>query len=85
MKRRIVVKIGSQVLCDACGALNREVMADLARQVGGLAAQGHQLLLVSSGAVAEPKAVRYAFTSEAMPNLMNKEGLPASPFRTDDW
>jgi len=52
MKRRIVVKIGSQVLCDACGALNREVMADLARQVGGLAAQGHQLLLVSSGAVA---------------------------------
>jgi len=42
-------------------------------------------LIVSSDKVAEPKAVRYAFTSEAMPNLMNKEGLPASPFRTDDW
>jgi len=42
-------------------------------------------LLVSSDTVAEPKAVRYAFTSGAMPNLMNKEGLPASSFRTDSW
>jgi sialate O-acetylesterase len=42
-------------------------------------------LIVSSDKVPEPKAVRYAFTSEAMPNLINKEGLPASPFRTDDW
>ena len=42
-------------------------------------------LVVSSDAVAEPKAVRYAFTSGAMPNLMNKEGLPASSFRTDNW
>jgi glutamate 5-kinase len=57
MKRRIVVKIGSQVLCDASGALNREVMASLADQVGGLAAQGHQLLLVSSGAVAAGSGV----------------------------
>ena len=52
MKQRIVVKIGSQVLCDATGALNREVMASLAAQIGDLAAQGHQLLMVSSGAVA---------------------------------
>jgi len=42
-------------------------------------------LIVSSDKVAEPKAVRYAFTSQAMPNLINKEGLPASPFRTDGW
>ncbi len=42
-------------------------------------------LLVSSDKVAEPKAVRYAFTSQAMSNLINKEGLPASPFRTDRW
>jgi len=42
-------------------------------------------LVVSSDKVAEPKAVRYAFTSRAMPNLMNKEGLPASSFRTDRW
>lgn len=42
-------------------------------------------LIVSSDKVAEPEAVRYAFTSEAMPNLINKEGLPASSFRTDSW
>jgi sialate O-acetylesterase len=42
-------------------------------------------VVVSSAQVAEPKAVRYAFTSNAMPNLMNKKGLPASSFRTDSW
>ncbi len=42
-------------------------------------------LIVSSDEVAAPKAVRYGFTSQAMPNLMNKEGLPASSFRTDQW
>ncbi len=42
-------------------------------------------LVVSCSEVAEPKAVRYAFHSESMPNLVNREGLPASPFRTDDW
>ncbi|HUU58098.1 MAG TPA: sugar-binding protein, partial [Phycisphaerae bacterium] len=35
--------------------------------------------------VPRPAAVRYAF-SEGSPNtLYNREGLPASPFRTDDW
>jgi len=57
VKQRIVVKIGSQVLCDAAGALNGAVMADLASQVGGLATQGHQLLVVSSGAVAAGSGV----------------------------
>lgn len=42
-------------------------------------------VIVSSDKVTSPKAVRYAFTNQAMPNLMNKEGLPASSFRTDDW
>jgi sialate O-acetylesterase len=40
-------------------------------------------LLVWSDAVAAPVAVRFAWHQEAQPNLMNKEGLPASPFRTD--
>ena len=42
-------------------------------------------LIVWSDTVANPKAVRYAFTSGAGPNFMNKEGLPASSFRTDNW
>lgn len=43
-------------------------------------------VVVSSAEVAEPVAVRYAFRMNPVGcNLYNKEGLPASPFRTDDW
>ena len=40
---------------------------------------------VWSDEVKDPIAVRYAFKSFAKANLYNTEGLPASPFRTDDW
>lgn len=40
---------------------------------------------VSSAEVAKPIAVRYAWASVAVCNLFNGAGLPASPFRTDDW
>ncbi len=40
-------------------------------------------LIVSSENVPKPKAVRYAFSNDAMPNLTNMAGLPASSFRTD--
>lgn len=42
-------------------------------------------IVVSSNAVAEPVAVRYAFDNAGVPSLFNKEGLPASSFRTDEW
>lgn len=42
-------------------------------------------VVVHSPKVPEPVAVRYAFTSNAEPNLVNQEGLPASSFRTDSW
>jgi sialate O-acetylesterase len=42
-------------------------------------------VLVWSDKVPEPVAVRYAWASNPGCNLYNKEGLPASPFRTDDW
>lgn len=42
-------------------------------------------IVVSSSAVAQPVAVRYAWADNPECNLYNKEGLPASPFRTDDW
>jgi len=43
-------------------------------------------LVVSSQEVPVPVAVRYAFIQDpAGANLYNKEGLPASPFRTDSW
>jgi sialate O-acetylesterase len=42
-------------------------------------------IVVRSDKVGEPVAVRYAWHDDATPNLANKEGLPASPFRTDKW
>jgi sialate O-acetylesterase len=42
-------------------------------------------IVVRSDQVAQPVAVRYAWRDDATPNLANKEGLPASPFRTDSW
>ena len=40
-------------------------------------------VVVSSPNVSLPVAVRFAFTNDASPNLVNKAGLPASSFRTD--
>jgi len=42
-------------------------------------------VVVSSDQVASPVAVRYGWANNPPCNLYNKEGLPASPFRTDDW
>lgn len=42
-------------------------------------------VVVSSPEVANPVAVRYAWGDSPPCNLFNKNGLPASPFRTDDW
>jgi len=43
-------------------------------------------VVVSSSEVPKPVAVRYAFTMNPDGcNLYNNEGLPAAPFRTDDW
>ncbi len=41
-------------------------------------------IVVSSNEVSEPVAVRYGWANNPVCNLYNKEGLPASPFRTDD-
>jgi sialate O-acetylesterase len=43
-------------------------------------------VIVSSAEVTKPAAVRYAWSSNPEgANLINKEGLPASVFRSDDW
>lgn len=42
-------------------------------------------ILVTSQTVSQPVAVRYGWGNTDEPNLMNKEGLPSSSFRTDDW
>jgi len=43
-------------------------------------------VVISSPAVATPVAVRYAYAMNPEgANLYNRDGLPAAPFRTDNW
>ncbi|OPZ71844.1 MAG: Glycosyl hydrolases family 2, sugar binding domain [bacterium ADurb.Bin478] len=42
-------------------------------------------VIVKAVKVKQPVAVRYAWSNTADASLFNKEGLPASSFRSDDW
>jgi sialate O-acetylesterase len=42
-------------------------------------------VVVSCNKVDEPIAVRYGWANHPICNLYNREGLPASPFRTDTF
>jgi sialate O-acetylesterase len=44
-----------------------------------------ETVVVRNRKVASPKAVRFGWHQTAVPNLANRQGLPASPFRTDRW
>jgi len=49
---RLVVKVGSSLLVDASGHLNRAWLETLAQDIDALQKQGHEVLIVSSGAIA---------------------------------
>jgi sialate O-acetylesterase len=42
-------------------------------------------VVVYSNKISNPSAVRYSWSNNPDVNLFNKEGLPAAPFRTDNW
>lgn len=47
---------------------------------------GSDLIVTAPAGTPLPlQAVRYAFTNAPVTNLQNSAGLPAEPFRTDDW
>jgi glutamate 5-kinase len=50
--RRLVIKIGSALLIDADGRINRSWLDGFAEDISSLRKSGHQVLIVSSGAVA---------------------------------
>ncbi len=50
--QRVVLKVGSQVLCRPDGQVDEEVVARLCGDIAQLMAAGRQVVLVSSGAVA---------------------------------
>ena len=53
--RRLVVKVGSAVLSDPDG-LRTDVIANLARQIDAIIADGREVVLVTSGAIAAGRA-----------------------------
>jgi sialate O-acetylesterase len=53
--------------------------------VWGKAVVDGDKVIVSHESIATPTAVRYGWASNPIGNLVNGAGLPASPFRTDDW
>src|SRR6516165_8985461 len=56
--RRIVVKVGSSLLVDsAAGGLKREWLASLSADIAAVHKDGHDVLVVSSGAIALGRAV----------------------------
>lgn len=60
-----------------CGPDKKFVWADAVIEDGKV--------VVSSPQVEEPIAVRYGWANYPVVNLWNKAGLPATPFRTDDF
>jgi sialate O-acetylesterase len=62
-----------------------EIAGEDRKFVVGAAKVEDDTVIVSSEKVPHPIAVRYAWGMNPACNLYNQAGLPASPFRTDDW
>jgi len=75
------------IVKDPSGLLKKFAIAGEDRKwVWADAAIEGKTVVVSSPGISKPVAVRYAFTwNPDGCNLYNNEGLPASPFRTDEW
>ena len=67
------------------GADKKFVWADATIEPSTGSGQAGDSVVVTSPDVHDPQAVRYAWANNPKANLYNKDGLPASPFRTDNW
>lgn len=72
----LTTKNGALVGFEVAGADGKFVAADA--KIEG------ESVVVSSPAVADPVSVRYAWAANPTCNLVNREGLPASPFRAPE-
>lgn len=85
----VASKVGLEAAKETKGAeLSRFAIAGADRKFVWAEAriEGKDTVTVSSPAVPEPVAVRYAWSlNPEGANLYGKNGLPASPFRTDNW
>lgn len=75
MKKKIVIKLGSSSLTNGSSKLSRPHMIELVRQVCQLHTQGHEVILVSSGAIA---AARESFPAKNVGDCMPSKQMLAS-------
>jgi glutamate 5-kinase len=75
MNKRIVIKLGTSVLTGGTPHLDRPQMVELSRQCAAIHRQGHELILVSSGAVAAGRE-RLGFP-DLSPTVTSKQMLAA--------
>jgi sialate O-acetylesterase len=61
-----------------------EIAGENGRFVAAGARIDGQTVVVSNAGVAEPRYVRYGWANAPVINLYNSEGLPASPFTSED-
>jgi len=76
---------GGLVAKDGKPLVGFEIAAGDRRFVPAAARIDGHTVVVGSPDVSTPAAVRYAWANNPACNLCNAEGLPACPFRTDDW
>ncbi len=62
-----------------------EIAGDDGKFVPAEAVIDGSAIVVQSKEITAPTQVRFGWSNTANPNLMNSEGLPASPFQTKDW
>ncbi len=74
LAKRAVIKVGSQVLCQADGQLDQSVFANLCANIAVLLRQGREVVLVSSGAVATGTG---ALAQRKLKNQIGKQALAA--------
>lgn len=84
---QIVVRFDHAVGLNATGGAIKgfEIAGeDRVWRAAGATIDGETVILSAYG-ISKPVAVRYGWDDDDEPNLFNGVGLPASPFRTDDW
>ena len=77
--------VGSGLQSGNDGLIGFEIAGVDRKFVAAQAVIAGKKVVVSSPLVSQPVAVRYAWSNLATASLFNREGLPASSFRTDNW
>lgn len=78
-------EVGSGLECKGDSLTGFTIAGPDRKFVNATARINGNMVVVSAESVTKPVAVRFGWANFPVVNLWNKEGLPASPFRTDEF